>query len=58
MTDDATSKSQMNRCLHCAGTGTEPFSDDEDCQICLGEGGIPEEINRQYYEKISEVLDE
>lgn len=45
------------RCLHCAGTGREPFSD-ETCSLCLGEQELPAEINREYYDQIMTVLDD
>lgn len=44
-------------CLHCTGTGVEPFSD-EDCTVCLGEGDVPAEMNREYYDRIQESLDD
>lgn len=45
-------------CLHCGGSGVEPFSDDEKCAICLGEQTIPAEMNREYYEAVREALDD
>lgn len=51
-------ESDTGRCLHCAGTGTEPFSDSETCQICLGEQSIPQAMNREYYERIQPALEE
>lgn len=52
----ADKETEVNRCLHCGGSGVEPFTDDEDCRICLGEQTIPEAMNRQYYEKVLEAL--
>lgn len=43
-------------CLHCGGTGEEPFSDGETCGICLGERAVPEQVNRDYYETVSAAL--
>lgn len=48
--------SRMERCLHCAGDGTEPFTD-EKCRICLGEEAVPVEINQDYYRLVSDALE-
>ena len=45
------------KCLHCHGSGTEPFTDDEKCGICLGERTVPEEMNEMYYERVMAALD-
>ena len=46
----------MERCLHCAGDETEPFSD-EKCRICLGEEMVPVAVNRDYYRLVSDALE-
>lgn len=49
--------SGLEPCLHCGGDGTEPFSDDTKCQICLGEQSVPRAMNREYYDRIQPVLE-
>lgn len=49
---------ELVECLHCGGSGEEPFSDGEECRVCLGMEDVPEKLNRKYYETIEEVLDD